>query len=136
MCVNVVILRYLPTKINRETKRLENEIRALILKVVDERRGSTYKNKDLLEIILEGAKNSSDLSKDAADLFIIDNCKNIYLAGYETTAVSAAWILMLLASNPEWQAKARAEVLEKCGNQQVLPDANMVRKMKTVSIIL
>lgn len=58
-------------------------------------------DKDLLQMVLEGAK-SSDLSPEATDgRFITDNCKNIYLAGYETTAVAATWCLMLLASNQE-----------------------------------
>lgn len=40
---------------------------------------------------------------------------------------------MLLALNPEWQARARAEVSEVCGGQ--LPDADMLRRMKVVCII-
>lgn len=84
-------------------------------------------------MILKGAKNS-DLGPDATDNFIVDNCKNIYFAGYETTAITAAWTLLLLALNPDWQDKVRAEVLEICGGQ--LPDADMIRKMKAVSIII
>lgn len=80
-------------------------------------------------MILEGAKNSN-LSREAMDRFMVDNSKNIYLAGYETTAVSATWCLMLLASNPEWQDRVRAEVLEICGGG--MPDSDMVRKMKLV----
>lgn len=80
-------------------------------------------------MLLEGAKNS-DLSSDVIDKFIVDNCKNIYLAGYETTAVSATWCLMLLASNPQWQERIRAEVLEVCKGQ--IPDYDMIRKMKQV----
>lgn len=90
--------------------------------------GGTYE-KDLLQMILEGAKNSN-LSREAMDRFMVDNSKNIYLAGYETTAVSATWCLMLLASNPEWQDRVRAEVLEICGGG--MPDSDMVRKMKLV----
>ena len=41
---------------------------------------------------------------------------------------------MLLASNPEWQQRVRTEVLEICADQ--MPDADMVRKMKTVSIYI
>lgn len=80
-------------------------------------------------MILEGAKNSN-LSREAMDRFMVDNSKNIYLAGYETTAVSATWCLMLLAANPEWQDRVRAQVLEICGGG--MPDSDMVRKMKLV----
>lgn len=107
---------------------MEKDIKALILKVVKERNESGYE-KDLLQMILEGAK-SSDLSPDALDHFIVDNCKNIYLAGYETTAVSATWCLMLLAANQEWQERVRAEVLDICKGQ--VPDGDMIRKMKLV----
>lgn len=121
-------LRYLPTKSNREARALEKEIRNLILEVVKERQEGTYE-KDLLQMILEGAKNSN-LSREAMDRFMVDNSKNIYLAGYETSAVSATWCLMLLAANPEWQDRVRAQVLEICGGG--MPDSDMVRKMKLV----
>jgi cytochrome P450 len=123
-------IRYLPTKSNRETWKLERDVRALILDVAKERKEATSGNYDLLHMILEAATNSG-FSQDETDRFIVDNCKNIYLAGYETTAVSATWTLMLLASNPEWQAKVRAEVLQICGGQ--MPNVDTVRKMKIVS---
>ncbi|KAA8550471.1 hypothetical protein F0562_002155 [Nyssa sinensis] len=125
-------MRHLPTKNNREAWALEKEVRRLILKVVKERNEAGH-DKDLLQMILEGAKNS-DLSQDAIDRFIVDNCKNIYLAGYETTAVSATWCLMLLAANPEWQDRIRAEVLEVCKGQ--IPDADMIRKMKQLTMVI
>ncbi|KAL3517939.1 hypothetical protein ACH5RR_020528 [Cinchona calisaya] len=125
-------MRYLPTKSNREAWALERDVKAIILKVVKERNESGYE-KDLLQMILEGAKNS-DLSPDSIDQFIVDNCRNIYLAGYETTAVAATWCLMLLAANPEWQERARAEVLDSCEGQ--VPDGDMIRKMKLLSMVI
>ncbi|XP_059664359.1 cytochrome P450 714C2-like [Cornus florida] len=125
-------MRHLPTKSNREAWALEKEVRTLILQVVKERKEAGYE-KDLLQMVLEGAENS-DLSQDAIDRFIVDNCKNIYLAGYETTAVSATWCLMLLAANQEWQARVRAEVLEVCGGK--IPNADMVRKMKQLTMVI
>lgn len=97
---------------------------------MNERKKVSTTQKDLLQLILEAAANR-ELSKNAMDTFIVDNCKSIYLGGYETTAASAMWTLMLLATNPLWQAKARAEVLETCGGQ--VPDSNMLPKMKIVS---
>nr|POF03362.1 cytochrome p450 [Quercus suber] len=41
---------------------------------------------------------------------------------------------MLLAANPEWQACARAEVLEIVRDS--LPDANMLRNMKTLTMVI
>ncbi|KAF8009000.1 hypothetical protein BT93_J0096 [Corymbia citriodora subsp. variegata] len=124
--------RYLPTKSNRETWKLEREDRSLILKVVKGRKEATSEQ-DLLKMILEGAENSSEMGRgEATDRFIVDNCKNIYLAGYETTAFAASWTLMLLASNLRWQAKVREEVMQVMRSGQ-LSDADMIRKMKTIS---
>ncbi|KAL6978964.1 hypothetical protein U1Q18_020632 [Sarracenia purpurea var. burkii] len=104
-------MRQLPTKHNRETWALEKEVRTLILQVVKERTEAGYE-KDLLQMLLEAAKNSDQMSQAAIDRFIVDNCKNIYLAGYETITVSATWYLILLAANPLCEDRARTEVLE------------------------
>ncbi|CAI9784771.1 unnamed protein product [Fraxinus pennsylvanica] len=132
LSIGIPGLRYLPTKSNREIWALEKEICALILKIVKERRQEGY-DKDLLQMLVEGAK-TSNLSQDAIDQFIVDNCRNIYLAGFETSAVAASWCLMLLASNPEWQKRARAEVLEVCDGQ--VPDTDMLCKMKQLNMVI
>ncbi|KAJ0112763.1 hypothetical protein Patl1_00057 [Pistacia atlantica] len=130
-------LRYLPIKINREIWKLEKEIHSMILEVVSERVKGPYE-KDLLQMILEGAQNYVDDSKSkmlSQDKFIVDNCKNIYFAGHETTAITASWSLMLLAANPDWQARVRAEVLQIC-KDGALPDADMLRNMKTLTMVI
>ena len=129
--IELKIFRYFPTKSNREIWRLEKEFRSLILNVVKERKEATRKpEKDLLQIIIESAERN-DLGQ-TANSFVVDNCKNIYFAGYETTAVSAAWTLMLLALYPEWQDIVRADILETYGGE--LLDAGILHKMKTVSL--
>ncbi|XP_031264401.1 cytochrome P450 714C2-like [Pistacia vera] len=130
-------LRYLPIKINRDIWKLEKEIHSMILEVVSERVKGPYE-KDLLQMILEGAQNYVDDSKlnmVSQDKFIVDNCKNIYFAGHETTAITASWSLMLLAANPDWQARVRAEVLQIC-KDGALPDADMLRNMKTLTMVI
>ncbi|KAI3993729.1 hypothetical protein MKX01_002742 [Papaver californicum] len=123
---------YLPTKNNKKIWRLEKEISGLILKVVKQRREAKTE-KDLLQMILEGANNES-LRLQSTDQFIVDNCKNIYFAGFETTATSASWILMLLATHPEWQTRVRTEVSEIC--EGFYPDFNMLRKMKLLTMVI
>ncbi|RXI06723.1 hypothetical protein DVH24_025859 [Malus domestica] len=106
--------RHLPTKNNRLIWRLEKEISAMILRVAKERSTEATCDKDLLQIILEGAKNYEDanslFSGISQDSFIVDNCKSIYFAGHETTATAASWSLMLLAAHQDWQTCARAEL--------------------------
>ncbi|KAK3415900.1 hypothetical protein EUGRSUZ_H01375 [Eucalyptus grandis] len=115
-----------------EAWALEKEVRSLILRVVKERKEATGK-KNLLQMVLEGTKNS-DLSPCGTNSFIVDNCKNIHLVGYETTAVSATRCLMLLASNPEWKTRVRTGVLQICGNR--FPDADMLCRMKQLIMVI
>nr|XP_023890860.1 cytochrome P450 714C2-like isoform X1 [Quercus suber] len=135
--VGVPGFRFLPSKNNRAMWKLEEEINSMILKVVKQRTEASYE-KDLLQMVLEGAKSCNDYygpsTNSSHDKFIVDNCKNIYFAGHETTAITATWSLMLLAAHPEWQARARAEVLEICGDSP--PDANMLRNMKTLTMVI
>lgn len=81
---------------------------------------------NLMQMIMEGAKGPS-----GSDKFIIDNCKNIFFAGHETTAITMAWVLMLLAEHQDWQDHCRAEVQQLCRNGTL--DATMLRSMNTVS---
>ncbi|KAG2672071.1 hypothetical protein I3760_13G021900 [Carya illinoinensis] len=100
--------------------KAEKEINSMILKVVNQGNEASGV-KDLLQMILEGAKIYDDCDglsvKISRDKFIIDNCKTIYFAGHETTATTATWSLMLLATYPDWDKP---------------PDADMLLKMKTV----
>ncbi|KAK1312477.1 hypothetical protein QJS10_CPA07g01367 [Acorus calamus] len=129
--------RFLPTKKNRETWRLEKEVRWSVLSMVRERRGSSSSSSsssDLLQSLLLSADVNYG-SPSETDRFLVDNCKNIYFAGHETTAVTATWAMMLLASHPDWQAKARAEVIRVCGDRPS-DHHHMLRKMKTLTMVI
>ncbi|XP_057724504.1 cytochrome P450 714C2-like [Arachis stenosperma] len=131
------IIKYLPTRNNREAWKLEKDVKNCILEVVRDRKeyanDDNNKFKDLLQMVLEAAKNSN-LSEGVIENFIVDNCKTIYVAGYETTAITAAWCLMLLASNQEWQDLVRAEALQICNGK--IPDSTMLSKMKQLTMVI
>lgn len=132
------MIRHLPTKHNKEIWKLEREIDSMILDVVKSRSTDYDDNnknkKDLLQLLLSAAECYGDGSNIPTDItpnkFIVDNCKNIYFAGHETTAISASWCLMTLAAYPHWQARAREEALGVCGTN--MPIADMLRNMKVV----
>lgn len=130
--------RYLPTKINKEAWGLQKEVATMILNVVKERTteglagNHVDDHKDLLQIIIEGADKDTSPSPEATDRFIVDNCKNIYLAAYDAVAASSTWCLMLLAANQNWQDRVRAEVLQVCKGSTT-PDADMLKQMKQVT---
>ncbi|KAH1255536.1 Cytochrome P450 714A1 [Glycine max] len=103
-------LKHLSSKKQNEIASLEKEIESLIWELVEERKrecsGTSSSEKDLMQLLLEAAMTDQSLGKDFSKRFIVDNCKNIYFAGHETTAVAASWCLMLLALHPEWQTVA------------------------------
>ncbi|KAJ8748791.1 hypothetical protein K2173_011347 [Erythroxylum novogranatense] len=133
--------RHIPTRTNREIWKLEKEIGSMILRIVKQRAEGNSEN-DLLQMILEGAKSVESNTKPG-DLprgfslkkFIVDNCKAIYFAGHETTAITASWCLMLLATHQDWQARARAEVLEICKDGLPL-DPQMLQNMKILTMVI
>ncbi|KAL2531964.1 Cytochrome [Abeliophyllum distichum] len=88
--IGILGLRYLPSMHNKEIWRLEKEIDLAILGLV-ERRSEDTCDKDLLQLILSSAKSYGDNGNLPADItpnkFIVDNCKNIYFIGHETTAI-------------------------------------------------
>ncbi|GAA0173892.1 oxygenase [Lithospermum erythrorhizon] len=134
--VGVPGLRHIPNAHNRKVWRLEKEIETEILNIVQARSGSKCE-RNLLKALLEAAnilKENGDLPEDIdSNKFIVDNCKNIYFAGHETTAISASWCLLLLAAHPDWQVCAREEVIQICGDN--IPDADMLRRMKVLTMI-
>ncbi|XAR60846.1 hypothetical protein NMG60_11034370 [Bertholletia excelsa] len=126
-------MSYLPTENNMLIRRLGKEVHTLILKLVKERKESEHPHKDLLQTVLVGAENSN-FNKVRQEQFIVDNCKTIYLAAQETVAITAAWCLLNLASNPDWQDRVRAEVQEIWGGQ--VPDSDMLRKVKLLTMVI
>lgn len=112
-----------------EVWRLEKEINSMIIDIKNKHIGRPH-DEDMLKVIMEGAK-SAKLGPTAEDQFIVDNCKNLFLAGSEVPAVAAMWGLMLLALHPEWQVRLRYEVHQVYGDGNII-DASILNKMKVV----
>uniref|UniRef100_A0A6N2LWQ6 Cytochrome P450 n=1 Tax=Salix viminalis TaxID=40686 RepID=A0A6N2LWQ6_SALVM len=129
---------FLPARKQNKISNLEREVESLIWEAVKERqqecRETSSSEKDLMLLLLEGAVNDQSLGKDASKSFVVDNCKTIYFAGHESTAVAASWCLMLLALHPEWQDGIRREQAEVFKDGQLSVDS--LNHLKTVTMVI
>ncbi|CAI0451084.1 unnamed protein product [Linum tenue] len=142
--------RFLPSKYNREIKSLKAEVERLLMEIIQSRkdgveigRGCSYGN-DLLGVLLNQLQNNDDgksgkngggSNKNGLDLqLIMDECKTFFFAGHETTSLLLTWTVMLLASNPDWQEKVRAEVNQVCGSQP--PTLDHLPKLTVLHMVI
>lgn len=84
---------------------------------------------DLLGMLL---KCTEQTKNDLKIEDVIEECKLFYFAGQETTANLLTWTMIILCMHPNWQEKAREEVLNTCGKK--MPDIEDLNRLKIVSI--
>ncbi|KAF0900655.1 hypothetical protein E2562_033877 [Oryza meyeriana var. granulata] len=134
--------RFLPTKLNRRTKANAREV-AELLKGIIKKRESAMKdgraeNDDLLGLLLEtNTKESQETGSSKPTMTtedIVGELKLLYFAGSDTTAVLLTWTMVLLSMYPEWQDRAREEVLRVFGKNS--PDFEGINHLKVVTMIL
>ncbi|PON69783.1 Cytochrome P [Parasponia andersonii] len=114
-------------------------VKALIKDMIKEREkaleSGEANNDDLLSVLLES--NLKEIQenrnkKNVDQLMSIDDifreCKLFYFAGQDTTSVLLVWTMVLLSINPDWQARARDEVLQVFGTKK--PDYEGLTHLK------
>ena len=121
---------------HRRIKKLEKEIESSIWETVQQRQEQCSKtsssDKDLLQLIMKAAMTDSSLGpKQSSKNFIVDNCKTMYFVSHDTTAVTAAWSLMLLALHPNWQDRIRSEFAHTCTDGRF--DITAISQLKSVN---
>jgi cytochrome P450 len=113
--------KYLPTKSSQEIQMLDEQVRLLILDVAKEQHHYQDSHNSLVNAIIDGAQDGRSAAE--AEDFIVGNCKTIYFGGHESTAVTAIWCLMLLATH--------SEAMEVCRGRSTL-DVDALRRLKIV----
>ncbi|KAG5564572.1 hypothetical protein RHGRI_000678 [Rhododendron griersonianum] len=120
--------RFLPTKRNMKSWKLDKEIKKSLVNLIDKRRENSCNErvgngpKDLLGLMIQASTkessvrtrtelNSSPSSKITVH-DIAEECKSFFFAGEQTTSNLLTWTTVLLAMHPQWQVLARDEVLK------------------------
>lgn len=128
--------RFLPFRRNLRVWHLVREIRrSLASFVTDLQKKDDKADED------GGAGGMRDLMSFMAPAMtadeIIEECKNFFFAGKETLSSLLTWATVALAMHPEWQDRARQEVLDVVGpHGHGLPTKDHLPRLKTVGMIV
>ncbi|XP_074579881.1 cytochrome P450 734A6-like [Curcuma longa] len=142
--------RFLPTKKNTESWKLEKKIKRSLIQLIGRRKEQPAgEMKDLLGLMINassgpGARHrapttqpspTSPAAEPMTAKDIVEECKTFFFAGKQTTSSLLTWATVLLAMHQEWQERARAEVLCVCGPLDI-PSLDHLAKLKTLGMIL
>lgn len=135
-----VLKKFVPTKKNRRRNKLYKEITSMLRNLVQGKANAINagesKVDDLLDLLLQSNNQINQQENASSGMTIeevIEECKAFYLAGQETTSSWLTWTIIVLAMHPDWQEKAREEVLQACQKKE--PDYEALAHLKIVSII-
>lgn len=135
--------RFLPTKKNRLSWGLDREIRRGLIRLIVRRSDADAEDetefndkgngfRDLLGLMINaGGKKAPAMPVED----MVEECKTFFFAGKQTTTNLLTWATVLLAMHPDWQDRARREVLAVCGAGG-LPSKEHLPKLKTLGMIL
>lgn len=129
----------MPTKLNRKMKENEREVSGLLKVMIEKREKAIRAGKapdDLLGILMESnlreiMENGNKKSAGMSVRDVIEECKLFYFAGQETTSSLLVWAMVMLSRFPDWQTRAREEVLKVFGEKT--PDFDGLAHLKVVS---
>ncbi|XP_052162794.1 cytochrome P450 734A5 [Oryza glaberrima] len=127
--------RFLPTRKNRRVWQLDREIRSHLAKFVTGLQSCRSSHGDDAD---DGGGMREFMSFMAPAMTageIIEESKNFFFAGKETLSNLLTWTTVALAMHPEWQERARREVVAVCGRDD-LPTKDHLPKLKTLGMIL
>ncbi|KAK9026283.1 hypothetical protein V6N11_039125 [Hibiscus sabdariffa] len=133
--LNIPGLRFLPTKSNRTMWRLGKETSESIRTLIRANRKVREDSSSLLSLLMSSYKNQDGEEETLIEDEIIGEFMTFHFTGKETAANALSWVLLLLALNPEWQDKAREEVIRVLGSTEV-PAADNLKDLKIVNMII
>jgi PHYB activation tagged suppressor 1 len=131
----------MPTKKNWLSWKLDRDIRRSLTRLIGRRSDEAAAVEaaeeadsgsflDLLGLMINAGDRKTTVSKAIPVHDMLEECKTFFFAGKQTTTNLLTWATVLLAMHPEWQERARREVLDVCGADE--PSKEHLPKLKTV----
>uniref|UniRef100_A0A3Q7HBF1 Cytochrome P450 n=1 Tax=Solanum lycopersicum TaxID=4081 RepID=A0A3Q7HBF1_SOLLC len=121
---------------------IEREVKATIKGIIDKRvkgmKAGEPNTDDLLGILLEsnfkeieqhGNKNFGTTIEEVIE----ESTTSVWIAGQEATSVWIVWTMILLGRHPDWQVRAREEVLQVFGDG--MPEFDGLNRLKVTMIL-
>ncbi|KAK1416126.1 hypothetical protein QVD17_31914 [Tagetes erecta] len=131
--------RFIPTKANKKFNKNVNELRSLLIAIINKRKKAIElkegKCDDLLGILLES--NLKEIEEHGVGMSmedVIEECKLFYVAGSETTSNLIVWTMVCLSLHQEWQTRAREEILQVFSDKDL--DFESLKDLKILTMIL
>ncbi|MEL6537566.1 MAG: cytochrome P450, partial [Bacteroidota bacterium] len=100
-----------PTPNNRRFRRATQELDALLLNLIEQRRQQRASGPDLLSTLLQ--LKDENTGQGLSDEQLRDEMMTFFLAGHETTAVALTWVLYTLLQHPSWLLQLQTELREQ-----------------------
>ena len=116
-------------RFRRARKRLDRVVHRMIA----DHRASAVDSGDLLSMLIRARDDENDHT-GMTDEQIRDEAITIFLAGYETVANALAWTWMLLAQNPDAEARLHAELDEVLAGR--LPTLEDLPRLRYTEMVL
>lgn len=116
--VENLIGRKLPTPIQRRYRQAVFRLNDIVNAVIAQRRTQHEDKGDLLGMFLAARDEEGN---GMSDKQLRDECKTMFLAGHETTALTLSWTLWLLHHHPDAKAKLQAELAQVLAGRTPTP---------------
>ncbi|MFS7871757.1 cytochrome P450 [Streptomyces asiaticus] len=135
------LLRRVPTPRKRRYDQARDRLSATIAEIIAERRADPTDHADLLSTLVAAVdEESQDGQKQLSDTELADEALTFFLGGMETTAITLAWALHLLATNPDVQHRLQAETDQVLAGGKVdpahLPSLDLAARVVTETLRL
>ena len=102
--------RYVPTRRNRRTWKLDKLVTSKIMQLMEKLVATDAYGEGLLGLMMQTCRSGPNTLSNEE---IVGECKTFFSAGTDTTSTLLSWAMFLLSSYPQWQEKVREEILRE-----------------------